>query len=91
MEPQFPVYQTLDIQLKGYDYPILENYQTFVHKMAENMNIDVEDSWALPAQTLQISKYKPRSEVVECVYKLKVYERLIKIKDCSSLQVNSFL
>lgn len=87
MLPKFPVYETLNIQLRGYDYPILENYQKFVHKIADNMDIDVDDAWAVPGQTLNISTYKPQSEVVKSQYKLSVYERMIQIRQCSSLQV----
>ncbi|XP_044750035.1 39S ribosomal protein L48, mitochondrial [Coccinella septempunctata] len=87
LQPKFPIYETFNIQLKGYDYPILENYQRFVHKIADNMDIDVEDAWAIPAQTLQISTYKPQSEVVNSQYKLNLYERMIKIRDCTSLQL----
>lgn len=39
------MYNTLNIQLKGYDFAVLENYQRFVHKIADNMNIEVEDGY----------------------------------------------
>jgi len=33
----------INIQIKGYDYPILESYQAFIHKLANIMEIDVND------------------------------------------------
>jgi large subunit ribosomal protein L48 len=44
---KIPLYTTLNIQLKGYDFPVLENYQKLVHKIAESMDIEVEDGYAL--------------------------------------------
>jgi len=34
---------TINIQIKGYDYPILESYQSFIHKLANMMEINVHD------------------------------------------------
>ena len=36
-------YPTVNIQLRGYDYTILESYESYVHKLAENLGIDVSD------------------------------------------------
>ena len=33
----------LNVQLCGYDFTLLESYQGFVHKLCENMGIDVSD------------------------------------------------
>lgn len=44
MEPDIPIYESLNIQIKGYDYPILENYQRLIHKLAERLEIEV-DEW----------------------------------------------
>lgn len=43
MKPKYPQYETINIQVKGYDYSILENYQKFVHNMAESMDLDICD------------------------------------------------
>ena len=37
------VYPLVNIQLKGYNFDILESYQSFVHNLAENMGIDVQE------------------------------------------------
>ena len=31
----------LNVQMCGYDFPLLESYQSFVHNLCENMGIDV--------------------------------------------------
>lgn len=58
--------------------------------MLKNMDIDVEDGWAVPHQDLQITTFKPRSEIVQAQYNLKVYERTVQITDVVSSQVINF-
>lgn len=87
MKPKVPLYDTLNIQLRGYDFPVLESYQKYLHNMIKNMDINVEDAWACPAQELQISTYKPKSEIVNTQYKLLMYSRTVQITDVSTTQV----
>jgi len=42
---KIPLYNTLNIQLKGYDFPVLESYQGFVHHIAEVMGVEVADGY----------------------------------------------
>lgn len=83
-----PLYDTLNIQIRGYDYPVLENFQKWIHNIVINCNVNVEDSWAIPHQDLQIITYKTNSEVINSQYKLKVYQRTVQITDINSLQVS---
>lgn len=55
------------------------------------MEINVEDSWAVPHQEIQVSTLKPKSEVVNAQYILKTYERTVQITDITSTQVISAL
>ena len=43
------------------------------------MDIDVENSWAMPAETSKIVRYKPRSVIVDSEYTLNLYERVIQV------------
>ncbi|GAB0095247.1 Mitochondrial ribosomal protein L48 [Sergentomyia squamirostris] len=81
LKPKFPQYETVNIRLTGYDYPILESYQKFVHNTAEYMGFEVADSWAVPPKKLQVQRFKPDSAVVDGEYKLSVYERIVQIDD----------
>ncbi|KAF4524891.1 hypothetical protein B566_EDAN015547 [Ephemera danica] len=78
---QIPLYEVLNIQIKGYDYAILESHQKFVHMITTSMGLDVEDGWATPPQNFHIQKYKPQSTVVDGDYKLSIYERNIQVVD----------
>lgn len=87
MKSKFPMYDMLNIKLRGYDFCILENYQKFLHNLIRNMDINVEDAWALPAQEMQINTLKPNSEIVQNEYRLKTYQRVVQVTDVTSLQV----
>ncbi|XP_028155264.1 39S ribosomal protein L48, mitochondrial [Diabrotica virgifera virgifera] len=87
MKSKIPLYEAVNIQLRGYDYPVLEHYQKFVHNMLKNMDVEVEDSWAVPAQNMDVTTLKPKSEIVHAKYNLKTYERVIQIADVSSIQL----
>lgn len=90
MKSKVPLYDTLNIQLRSYDFPVVESYQKFVHTMLKNMDVDVEDGWAAPHQELQITNLKSRSEIVQAQYNLKLYERTLQITDVMSTQVIFF-
>lgn len=87
MKSKIPLYDTLNIQIKGYDYAILESFQKLLHNLAKNMDINVEDAWAVPPQHLNVSTYKPRSALVQSQYSLKVYRRMVQVTDMTSIQV----
>lgn len=87
MRSKVPLHDKLNIQMRGYDFAVLENYQKLVHNLASNMDIEVEDAWGTPAQELQIITYKPNSEVVDSKYLLKNYERTVQVTDISAMEV----
>ncbi|KAJ3658183.1 hypothetical protein Zmor_009939 [Zophobas morio] len=87
MKSKVPMYDTLNIQLRGHDYPILENYQKFVHNLMKNMEVNVEDAWGTPHQEIQITTLKAKSEIVTAQYNLKTYERTVQITDVVSTQL----
>lgn len=77
-----PIYDTLNIQITGYDYPILENFQKFIHDTCTTMDVNmVEDSWALPPKHEKITKLKPGTAIVDANYELKTYKRVVQIVD----------
>lgn len=91
MKPKHPLYDTLNIQIRGYDYPVVESFQKCVHAVAKNMDIDVEDCWGVPAQDLRLTTFKPNSEIPNSQFNLKMYERNVQITDISSIQMSVLL
>jgi len=43
LKPDIPEYEEVNIQIKGYDFAVLESFQKLVHSIAENMDIEVSD------------------------------------------------
>lgn len=81
IKPQLPIYDVINVKITGYDFPVLESYQRFVHRIAESLELDVSECWAHPPKKEQIVRYKPNSAVVESEYKLTTYERYVQISN----------
>nr|CAG4651534.1 EOG090X0MUO [Simocephalus serrulatus]SVE94665.1 EOG090X0MUO [Simocephalus serrulatus] len=79
--PQIPLYEPLNVQIKSYDFTILEKFSGYIHKTAENMGLEVEDCWATPCKKYKIQNYKPFSTQTDSVYQLNLYERNVQIVD----------
>ncbi|KAK5644238.1 hypothetical protein RI129_008083 [Pyrocoelia pectoralis] len=90
-KPKIPAYDVINVKLHGYDYCILESYQKWLHNVMKNMNLDVENGWAVPAQHLQINTYKPNTDIVNSQFDLRVYERTLQINTVTSLQLSTLL
>lgn len=43
LKPDVPEYEEINVQMKGYDFAVLESFQKLVHTIAENMDIEVSD------------------------------------------------
>ncbi|KAK4887640.1 hypothetical protein RN001_003911 [Aquatica leii] len=88
---KIPLYDTINIQLHGYDYSQLESYQKLLHSYAKSMNLQVDNGWATPAQHLQVVSYKPNTDIVQSQYRFKVYERNLQIVGITSVQFSTLL
>ncbi|XP_063538254.1 uncharacterized protein LOC134747588 [Cydia strobilella] len=91
MEPDEPVYDCLNLQLKGYDFAVLEACQKQIHRYAEIMGIQVDDSWATPAQKLKVQRFKPGGTIVDTEYNLSVYERNVQVVDVPAWALGTLL
>ncbi|XP_016943832.2 large ribosomal subunit protein mL48 [Drosophila suzukii] len=91
LRPKFPQYDSLNVQIKGYDYPQLESYQRFLHGVAEYLDLDVSDCYALPPQQTQVQRLRPNSTVIESEYKLTTYERNLQLNSVDAPVYPQFL
>lgn len=53
-----PEYSLVNVQIKGYDFTVLEHYGKWIHNIALNMGIDIEDGWVDCLITFPVSKIK---------------------------------
>ncbi|XP_049867984.1 uncharacterized protein LOC126368146 [Pectinophora gossypiella] len=91
LEPDEPVYDCLNLQLKGYDFALLESCQSQIHKYAEIMGIQVDECWATPAQKLKVQRYKPRGTAIDAEYHLNMYERNVQVVDVPAWALGTLL
>ncbi|MPC42359.1 39S ribosomal protein L48, mitochondrial [Portunus trituberculatus] len=89
--PEVPDYPLVNVQIKGYDFTVLEHYGKWIHSTALNMGIDVEDGWATPCEKQHIQTFKPNTNKVEADYYLQIYERNIQMADLPSIMAPVFL
>jgi large subunit ribosomal protein L48 len=47
LKPAIPEYGLLNVQIRGYDFPVVEAFGRYVHRLAENFNVTVTDGYAL--------------------------------------------
>ncbi|XP_072745615.1 large ribosomal subunit protein mL48 [Anoplolepis gracilipes] len=87
----FPLLPKINVQIKGYDYSVLESYQCFMNKLADIMQIDVENSWALPPQEWKIHKYKTGTTAIISEYNFKIYERHTQMLEISSIKCSTLI
>lgn len=43
MKPKYPTYDTLNIKIRGYEFPVLESYQKYLHSYAEALDLNVTE------------------------------------------------
>ncbi|XP_047520068.1 uncharacterized protein LOC125059617 [Pieris napi] len=91
MEPDEPVYDCLNLQIKGYDYTLLEMCQREIHRYAEVMGLQVDECWATPAKQFKIHRYKPGGTVVDSEYNLNIYERNVQVVDVPAWALGTLL
>eukprot|EP00088_Acartia_fossae_P042279 TRINITY_DN44364_c0_g1_i1.p1 TRINITY_DN44364_c0_g1~~TRINITY_DN44364_c0_g1_i1.p1 ORF type:complete len:250 (-),score=27.35 TRINITY_DN44364_c0_g1_i1:105-854(-) len=83
--PLIPTYPPINIQLKGYNFDVLESYQSYVHNLAENMGIDVEEAWATPPKSTKISTFAKGGTRVHDEFSLHMYERNVQVVNMRSV------
>lgn len=54
---QHPAHDVLDVKITGSDFPVLESYQKFIHRIAESLELDVNECWAHPPKVIDITAY----------------------------------
>lgn len=91
LKPKYPQYEALNFTIQGYDFPVLESFQKYLHSVAEYMDLEVDDSWALPPKILKIQRFKPKGTVVDSEYTLNVYERTLQLCNLNAHSYPTFL
>jgi len=81
--PEIPVYDTLNISLRGYDFAVLESFAKYVHSTVEKFDVG-SNAFAVPARTSTVHSYRAHTTQPEHEYNLAKYERVVQVEDLSS-------
>lgn len=82
---KIPTYPPLNIQIKGYNFDVLESFQSYIHNLAENMGVDVEDAWATPACSYKMATFHHGGTRVKTEFQLHLYERNVQVVNLRSV------
>jgi len=80
-----PTYSPINIQMKGYNFDVLEEFQGWVHRTAENMGVDVSDAWATPAAALAMTTFQAGGTRPKDHYLVSLYERNVQVVNMRSV------
>ncbi|RUS78596.1 hypothetical protein EGW08_013631 [Elysia chlorotica] len=80
-EPDIPEFESIHINMRGFDYPILESFAKYVHKSVNTIFQLESDAWPAPAKSTQVKTFHPNSTAVNDKYDLQKYERIVMVED----------
>ncbi|XP_017462521.1 PREDICTED: 39S ribosomal protein L48, mitochondrial-like, partial [Rhagoletis zephyria] len=83
LKPQIPYYNAINIQIRAYDFAVLESYGSYLHRLSNKLGLTVAKYWCQPNTTRKIETLQHESQVVESTYELQMYERNIQIEKIS--------
>lgn len=81
LKPQHPTYDVINLEISGYDYPLIESFQRFVDRIARSLSIDISQGWAHPPCKKKIILYKENSTNVSTEYNLTTYKRYLQLTE----------
>lgn len=84
-EPDVPEFESIHINMKGFDYPVLESYAKYVHKCMNTLFQLESDAWPSPAKSTQVKTFHPNSTAVNDTYDLLKYERTVVVEDVPTI------
>ena len=82
-----PLYPLTNIQIKGYDFGLVESFQDFIHDFVENCGIDVKEKWSVQAQTVKVETYATGGTEIKDTYNLAIYERNVQLLNLRSVDM----
>ncbi|KRX50092.1 Sorting nexin-6 [Trichinella britovi] len=78
---QLPSHGVVNVVISGYDFVVLEHFQSYIHKLARLMGFRIANTWASPARKFQCTVYKIGSTAISDQFELPKYERNVQIED----------
>jgi hypothetical protein len=73
--------------MKRYDYPTLESYSKYVHRLVRVVFNLESNAWSSPAKCLQARAFHAHSAAFNHRYDLQLYDRTVAIEHVPSTTV----
>lgn len=80
LKPRIPYYDLVNVRVRAFDYPVLEEYMRFVQKVCKDLKLTTCKYWGVPATSLRLDSYQPASEMVISSEVVKLHERTVQVK-----------
>ncbi|XP_032879078.1 39S ribosomal protein L48, mitochondrial isoform X4 [Amblyraja radiata] len=77
-------YGVLNIQVTGHDMTILEHYSQYIHKLCNQLKINVEESYAMPTKSTEISQLQEKGTKMNMEAVILTHERIVQVSGLSS-------
>lgn len=90
LKPPLPVNpERINIQLKGYDFVVLEQQTKKVQKLVDLLDLKVREVWATPLEASDIETFQPFTTATDKTFRLNIYERNIQLDEpcCARLGI----
>lgn len=81
MKPKVGYYELLNLSIRGYDFVVLEKYQSYLHKTMRKMDFKIVQTWATPQQGCRYDLLQDESSGIARSDNLVTYERNLQMKD----------
>ncbi|KRZ71365.1 Sorting nexin-6 [Trichinella papuae] len=78
---KLPSHGVVNVFISGYDFVVLEHFQSYIHKLARLMGFKIANTWASPARSFKCTVYKIGSAAISDQFELRKYERNVQIED----------
>ncbi|KRZ38525.1 Sorting nexin-6 [Trichinella pseudospiralis] len=78
---KLPSHGAVNVFISGYDFVVLEHFQSYIHKLARLMGFKIANTWASPARSFKCTVYKIGSAAISDQFEFRKYERNVQIED----------
>ncbi|XP_069747908.1 large ribosomal subunit protein mL48-like [Narcine bancroftii] len=80
-------YGVLNIQVTGHDMTLVEHYSQYIHRFCNQMKIKVEESYAMPTKSTEISLLEEKGTKMNVEAVIPTHERIVQISGLSSILI----
>jgi len=81
LKPQIPFYDKVNIQIRGYDFAVLDSYSRYLHRLSNKLGLNVSAFWAAANTSRKVEILKHESTITVDSHELNLYERNVQLQN----------